>query len=40
VCRPFASFLSFAKAARARGVIRMQYDQVSGDWTLLSAAPK
>ena len=30
----FASFLSFAKAARARGVITMAYEQVNGDWYL------
>ncbi|MFC5062636.1 NYN domain-containing protein [Actinomycetospora atypica] len=30
----YASFLSFAKAARARGVITMAYEQVNGDWYL------
>ena len=30
----FASFLSFAKAARARGVIRMAWDESAGDWRL------
>ncbi|NMO91025.1 PIN domain-containing protein [Actinomycetospora sp. TBRC 11914] len=30
----FASFLSFAKAARARGVVRMAWDAAAGDWRL------
>jgi hypothetical protein len=30
----FASFLSFAKAARARGVVRMAWDEAAGDWRL------
>jgi uncharacterized LabA/DUF88 family protein len=30
----FASFLSFAKAARARGVVRMAWDADAGDWRL------
>lgn len=30
----FASFLSFAKAARARGVVRMGWDESAGDWRL------
>ncbi len=30
----YASFLSFAKAARARGVITMEYEKVNGDWYL------
>lgn len=30
----FASFLSFAKAARARGVVRMAWDESAGDWRL------
>jgi hypothetical protein len=30
----FASFLSFAKAARARGVVRMAWDEPAGDWRL------
>jgi NYN domain-containing protein/OST-HTH/LOTUS domain-containing protein len=33
----FASFLSFAKAARARGVIRMAWDESAGDWRLQPA---
>lgn len=33
----FASFLSFAKAARARGVVRMDWDERSGDWRLRPA---
>lgn len=33
----FASFLSFAKAARARGVIRMAWDDAAGDWRLQPA---
>ncbi len=30
----FASFLSFAKAARARGVVGMAWDESAGDWRL------
>lgn len=30
----FASFLSFAKAARARGVVRMAWDEAAADWRL------
>ncbi|MCD2195646.1 NYN domain-containing protein [Actinomycetospora endophytica] len=33
----FASFLSFAKAARARGVVRMAWDETAGDWRLQPA---
>ena len=33
----FASFLSFAKAARARGVVRMAWDESAGDWRLQPA---
>ncbi|MDL5158468.1 PIN domain-containing protein [Actinomycetospora termitidis] len=33
----FASFLSFAKAARARGVVRMEWDEAAGDWRLSPA---
>jgi ribosomal protein L12E/L44/L45/RPP1/RPP2 len=33
----FASFLSFAKAARARGVVRMDWDERAGDWRLRPA---
>ena len=33
----FASFLSFAKAARARGVVRMAWDEAAGDWRLQPA---
>jgi uncharacterized LabA/DUF88 family protein len=33
----FASFLSFAKAARAREVVRMAWDESAGDWRLQPA---